>query len=232
MTPVFHNTVPGMATIMLLVSAVVMTSPALADGSCPGRDAPVQITLNTRFDPARLDHTRSRAQIHTMFQDSQSQPTMPVGGGAVGLTVTNAAFGFRTRIELFHRRDGMVCVYLRSVEAHMNQVDTVVYVAREYPKGSCNYDNIYEHEKMHVGVYYFTQRDYAPRVRERLQRLVRGINPQVVRTEAAAREVHTEILNRGVADLLADMEAERKRRNSALDTPENYRREQAKCPSW
>jgi hypothetical protein len=85
---------------------------------------------------------------------------------------------------------------------------------------------------MHVGVYYFTQRDYAPRVRERLQRLVRSINPQVVRTEAAAREVHTEIINRGIADVLADMEAERKRRNGALDTPENYRREQAKCPRW
>ncbi|WP_299438981.1 hypothetical protein [uncultured Rhodospira sp.] len=219
------------ALVLGLSVAVLAVRPAQAI-PCPGEDAPVRVELTTRFDTARVDHSRGRDAINAMFAEQRGKATIPQNGGAVGLTVTRSGFSFSTRTEIFRRRDGALCVYLRGVEAAMNQVDTVVYIAREYPKGSCNYRAIYEHEKMHVGVYYFTQKDYAPRVERELERLVRYVNPRVVRNRAEAREVHVEMINEGVAHVLEDMEAERRRRNAALDTPENYARERAKCPSW
>lgn len=200
--------------------------------SCPVSDRPISVNLTTRFDTARVDHTKRREEIDRLFRETHGRATIPMDGGAVGLTVTRSEFRFNAQTQISPQRDGTYCVYLRSVDAQMNQVNTVVYINRDYPKGSCNYRVTYEHEKMHVGVYYFTQKDYAPRVRHALERLVRGVNPRIARSLEAARSLHAQAINAGIADLLAELEAERKRRNAALDTPDNYARERAKCPTW
>ncbi|MBB4285211.1 hypothetical protein [Roseospira goensis] len=218
--------------LALLPPALVPATPAAA-ARCPGEDRPVQVRLDTRFDTARLDHTRGRDTINRLHQKTlEGEATIPTHGSAVGLTTTRSEFRFNTRTQYYRRSDGRYCVYLRAVEAELNQVDTMVYVSREFPKGSCNYNVTYQHEKKHVGIYYFTQKDYAPRIRAALARLVRNVNPRIVRSPADARTVHAAEINAGIAPLLAEMEAERKRRNALLDTPENYAAERAKCPTW
>jgi hypothetical protein len=216
---------------MLVVVGCLSGVPAMA-ASCPGRDRPVEVTLDTRFDPARVNHSLSRDRIQAMFTQTNGPASIQGNSQAVGLTRTRSEFRFRTRTELYTLGNGQVCVYLRGVEAELNQVDTVIYVAREYPRGGCNYNVIYEHEKIHVGVYYFTQETYAERLRRRITELTQRVNPRVTRTQDAARTLHAQIIEAGVADLLAGLEAERSRQNAALDTPENYARERAKCPTW
>lgn len=215
----------------LVAVGLVSARPAVAT-ACPGQDRPVSVTLETRFEPARVNHSLSRDRIHAMFTQSDGPASIQGNSHAVGLTRTRSEFRFRTSTELYTLRDGRVCAYLRGVEAELNQVDTVIYVAREYPRGGCNYNVIYEHEKIHVGVYYFTQKRYAERLRQRLTTLSRDVNPRVAATQEGARTVHAEMIEAGVADLLAEMEAERIRKNGALDTPENYARERAKCRTW
>jgi hypothetical protein len=215
-----------------LAAGLVLGAASAEAASCPVSDRPVSVDLTTRFDTARVDHTKSREDIDRLFQETHGRATIPMNGGAVGLTVTRSEFRFNARTRISPQRDGTYCVYLRTVEAQMNQVNTVVYINRDYPKGSCNYRVTYEHEKMHVGVYYFTQKDYAPRVKHALERLVRSVNPRAASSLEAARSLHAKAINAGIADLLAELEAERRRRNAALDTPENYARERAKCPTW
>lgn len=217
--------------VLLLLLALGMAGPAGAV-SCPGEDAPVDLTFRSVFDRARLDHTRSAASINAMFEQSKRDATIPRSGGAVGLTTSQSEFRFSTRVQYYQRSDGRYCVYLRSVDAHLNQRNTVIYVARDFPRGSCNFDVVYEHEKQHMRIHYRTLQEYAPRVKRALQSLVQGLNPMVVRTVAEARSHHAWVINDGVKHLLEDMEEEKRRRNAALDTPENYARESAKCPTW
>lgn len=200
--------------------------------ACPGQDRPVEVTLETRFDPARVNHSLSIERINALFRRTQGDATVRGHERAVGLTQTRSEFHFETRTELFQRADGRFCVYLRRVEATLAQVDTTIYVAREYPRGGCNYRVIYEHEKIHVGVYYFTHRDYAARLERLLGSLVRNVNPRVVASQEEARRIHAGMIESGVASLLDSMEAERARKNAALDSPGNYARERAKCPTW
>ncbi len=221
-----------LAGALLGLCVLALAPPPVWAQACPGRDRPVQVTLETRFDPARVNHSLPIERINALYRQTEGDATVRGGERAVGLTRTRSEFRFQTRTEMFQRADGRYCVYLRKVEASLSQVDTTIYVAREYPRDSCNYKVIYEHEKIHVGVYFFTQQDYADRLRTLLGRLVRGVNPRIVANREQARTIHAGAIEGGVAGLLDAMEAERKRKNAALDSPENYARERAKCPAW
>jgi len=218
---------------MLAPTSAPLAAPPPATG-CPGQDSAVIVRFESRFDTARVDHTREKRAIHRLFVQTNGAATRSHGhsGTAVGLTRTQSEFSFNTSTQLYRRSDGMYCVYLREVEAHLNQTNTVVYVSREFPKDSCAYTVTYAHEKKHVGIYYFTQKDFAPRIEATLRRLVANVNPRVVRSREAARGVHVALINDGLAGILAELEAERTRRNAALDSEDNYAREQAKCSSW
>lgn len=207
-------------------------TPQAGAQSCPGRDRPVEVTLDAPFEPARVNHSLPIERIDALFRQTNGDATVRGAERAVGLTRTSSEFRFETRTEAFQRADGRFCVYLRRLDARLAQVDTTIYVAREYPRDSCNYSVIYEHEKIHVGIYYFTHQDYAERLQALLRRLVQGVNPRIVNTRAEARRAHAQAIEAGVAGLLDAMEAERKRKNAALDSPQNYARERAKCPSW
>ncbi|MBB4264730.1 hypothetical protein [Roseospira visakhapatnamensis] len=221
--------VPG--AMLLLALLMAAATPAHA-ASCPGADREVALTFRSVFDRARLDHTKPAATIDAMFTRMRKDASIARRGSAVGLTVTQSEFRFSTQIQYYKRSDGRFCVYLRSVDAHLNLRDTVIYVAREYPRGSCNFDVIYEHEKQHMRIHYRVLKAYAPRVKRTLQALIQHLNPRVVRTLDEARNEHAEVINNGVADLIESMESDRMRFNAALDTPENYARERDKCPSW
>ncbi|KAA5607482.1 hypothetical protein F1188_01580 [Roseospira marina] len=220
---------PGGGSTPLLGTATAAAAP-----TCPGHPQPVEVRFHARFDAARLDHTRGRHTINQMFLKSHGTATPPHGGlgTAVGLTATRSEFRFNTRTQMYRHANGGYCVYLRSVEAHLNQIDTVVYVAREFPKNSCAYDVTYAHEKKHVGIYYFTHKEFAARIETALRRLVLDVNPRLASSREAARTVHATMIEQGLADLLADLDRERTERNAMLDSDESYAREQAKCPSW
>jgi len=222
--------VAGLGAILLLMILGVAT-PADA-ASCHREDAPVELTFRSVFDRARLDHTKSAATINAMFERSQQDASIARKGGAVGLTTSQSEFRFSTQVRYYRRSDGLYCVHLKSVDAHLNQRNTTIYVAREFARGSCNFDVVYEHEKQHMRIHYRTLQEYAPRVKRALQRLVQRLDPRVVRTVAEVRNAYVDTINDGVEPLLEAMEEENRRRNQALDTPENYARESAKCPTW
>jgi len=214
------------------VLATAITAQAFAAESCPGRRAPVDVTFQSDFQRVRLDHTKSAAAIHGLFLKSQKDASVTKGGRAVGLTTSRTEFRVETQTETYRRTDGRYCVYLRSVTAHLDQRDTVIYVAREFPRGSCNFNVIYAHEQQHMRIHYRVLQEYAPKVKRALSVVVERINLLVVRSLGEARSAHVDGINDGVTFLLDAMEKERAARNAALDTAENYANEQAKCPTW
>ncbi|MQX35167.1 hypothetical protein [Roseospira navarrensis] len=225
----------GLGLLMMGLMVVgLLPAPAVA-ASCPGERRPVTVEFSTRFDTASLDHTRRKEYIHGLFIKQNALNRRPHGGAqemAVGLTATQSQFGFNTNVQVYRREGGGYCAYLRSVESYLNQIDTKVYVSRDFPRHSCAYEVTYAHEKKHVGIYYFTQKDFAPRIEARLRDLVSNTAPRVVGSVEEARRVHAREINAGMQPILDALEAERTRRNGMLDTPENYAREQAKCDNW
>ena len=107
-----------------------------------------------------------------------------------------------------------------------------VYIARKYRPGSCNYRSILDHENRHVSVFRNTLVKYAPRVERRLKRFAASLGPVVATSADQAAKILQQKLQRELKPLIREMDREMDFRNAKLDSPQNYRREQARCSQW
>lgn len=81
-----------------------------------------------------------------------SVPARP-GKEVLGLTRGNAIVGFATNSPTFVDRTGRWECSSPQITVTYGLSPITVYVAREFPEGSCAYKEIYEHEMRHVKAY-------------------------------------------------------------------------------
>jgi len=222
----------GMALVVMLATLTVAAPAGAAD--CPFEAPDPTLTFRATLEQARLDHTKTSAEILALSNGLRHHSSTAQPGITVGTTITydQPAVRFEVHIAYTKLRDGRYCTTLRSVDAQFKQPQPIIYVSSEYPKGSCNYNVIYEHEKQHLRIHVRTFRIYAPQIKRALLTLMHGFEPRVVNDPQDALDWYLKRLNEGARPLLDEMEADRVRRNAALDSPENYARENAKCSSW
>ncbi len=146
-------------------------------------------------------------------------------GRPVGLT--QAALRYSVSLEGYEMRRGASrCFWISKVKAKLSFDHMRVYIASDYPKDSCNYRVIRDHENEHVSL----NLKLLPRFRQELER---AIHQQVSRqSQYASREEAMDALKDAIQPTLASLEREQKRSNAAIDTEESYRRTNARCPRW
>ncbi len=214
-----------------LALAVAGGAPAAAE-SCPEDTTPVVVNVRSVFEQARLDHTKSLAAIGRLAQTYPNHVSMPSNMAPIGLMVSAQRYRANATFRVMPRRDGRLCVYVRSIDAELNARDITIYVPREYKRGSCNFEVVYEHEKQHMRILFRTLQAYAPRAERALERLAEDINPIVAASRTEVRDALNTRVLQSLKTVVDAMEAERDRRDRILDSPDNYRREQDKCPTW
>lgn len=155
----------------------------------------------------------------------------PAGNVLLGLTQIADAFTAQYRYSIFALPDGRYCAVLRRVDAVLGNPVMNVYVADEYPPDSCEYKVILAHENTHVRFNLETLRDWLPTVKAALSEAARHKFPAIFRYKPNEDEISQYLLANMQAtfDLMGKDMAER---NATIDTPENYRRENAKCHNW
>ena len=136
------------------------------------------------------------------------------------------------RINALPMARGRFCGYLETVNATVGYDQLTVYVARKYRPGSCQYASIMEHEKTHVLVFRRLLDQYAPRIERRLTTAAHRMPPvDAASPKDAARRLKDK-LRREVQPLFRELNRELDRANARLDTPQNYKNEQARCADW
>jgi hypothetical protein len=106
-----------------------------------------------------------------------------------------------------------------------------VYIAADYPEDSCEYRVTIAHERQHVGFNLAVLREWLPKVRAALTGAARDKFPASFPDTPTNEEVNHILLD-PVAPVFQAMNQDMARRNGSIDTPENYRREIAKCGNW
>lgn len=124
---------------------------------------------------------------------------------------------------------------LRVSGAHIDVVYTkrMIYLARELARGSCQYNIALEHERRHASI------DDTVLARE-LPRLKRAIADAIARIGAVGPVHPTELdderekiaasLQRVMGAEVTRIDSVRRKEQGAIDTPEAYRHEAARCP--
>jgi hypothetical protein len=106
-----------------------------------------------------------------------------------------------------------------------------VYIAGRYPKESCEYRAVLEHEGEHVAA----DREVVKTFAEKMQSALRAgdwptyKNPHPVSSMEAGRAQAAARLEEIIRPLFEELKEQRRQARLALDSDENYRRTQRRC---
>lgn len=151
---------------------------------------------------------------------------------AIGLTYAEISLGLSASTRSLPRPGGGYCVYLEEVNAKFGLERLSVYLGREYPRGSCEFRTILDHENEHVAINLEVVKDYGPRLRQSLENELRRIAPLFAPSvNMGARRAVADLQQR-VQPMMDALKQEQRRRNGAIDTDHNYGALQELCLEW
>ncbi|HVI50436.1 MAG TPA: hypothetical protein VM661_04430 [Candidatus Sulfotelmatobacter sp.] len=158
----------------------------------------------------------------------------PPGWSLQGITITSdqLVVGASWREQRFS--DGHVCLWLNKVTARLGMPEQRVYVAADYPEGSCEYNAILTHERRHVEINLTSLRAHAGAVRRALMDGIRESTPLPLSGPTTDKDLLARRLNTYARPEIQQLQMELKYRNGQIDTPDAYRNEQRQsgCRNW
>jgi hypothetical protein len=150
-----------LATTALVRPAAAEVPAALAR-QCERELAPARMDVRVDTVPVQYDFTRSLAEL------GRAGPPGRPGYVTTGLTVRQLQTQARWADSAFALPDGTGCLR-PSITVTLAFVRHTVYVAREFPPGSCAHRDTLEHERIHVQLNERQAAEAARRLRERLR---------------------------------------------------------------
>jgi hypothetical protein len=192
-------------------------------GSELGTADPI-IEIQELSDPVYV-HTLSKSEISALENEASGRMRE-----AAGLTLVVAGT-VQTYTSKAQAQTGTDCVVFHGIRVvPMRQV--IVYVAREYPLGSCNYKAVKRHEDKHVEIARRLVSEYRPR----LERVVGDLRlqsrgfPTGEDPNASTGKVNSEVVS-AVQGVIDELQAEIMSANRVLDKSDTEKTLGA-CPFW
>ena len=214
-----------------LIMSLGIALPAAAQNTCPPPSSTPSVSLRVKPGTVVVNNGHSRQGLQSQ-RASQAAPRLAKGWAPVGLTATETEFSMNLRVNAIPDGRGRYCGYLDTVNATVGYDRLTVYIARRYRPGSCQYNSIMEHEKLHVLVFRRALERYAPRLERRLETLAARQRPILAASPKQVAALYKERLFRDIQPLIKEMHRQQDSSNAKLDTPANYKREQTRCAEW
>jgi hypothetical protein len=204
---------------------------AMADSCRDAAAGEPTFRFNTNLGQITIHTDLTRDQLQSL-QSRRGGTGIRAGWQPIGLTLADVQLHTQVKVQAVPVGSNRYCGQITSVEATMGIDRIDVYVANRYRPGSCQYESVYEHEMRHVAIFRDAVGRFAPTVRRRLEETARLL-PAVAASSAdeAAKRLQQK-LQREVQPIFKDMNRAIDKANQALDSPENYAREQTRCPNW
>lgn len=210
---------------LLLVLLFYMPAPVWAAVSCNLKAAP-RISVTPVKSQIKYNFTKTKADLNKINVDTIS-PYGPhhktnVSGlmsGSIQLA-SNVSFMQET-----YDSKNQGCLYLKAVNVKIH-IDPTIYIAREFPKSSCMHNAILAHEFKHVEVDRLIVNKYINLIGRALGKEVdrqsQRYGPMKIIRIAEVQEDIKKSIYDVVLDMNDDMNRERRRRQQAVDTLEEY----------
>lgn len=206
----------------------------LASGQvqCNLRKTP-QISVSASDYKVRYDHSKSQRDLEKMDRDTISPYGANIKTHVGGLM--NGEISISQNIRFYQETYpglNVGCLYVDTITVKLD-MKPVIYVSKSYPKGSCMYNSVLEHEKKHVSVDQALVVKYRGPMSEALHQALHqlGHKKGPMRTSSlsqAQRDLQSSI-QAVVRKYSAQLTAERKKRQQDVDSLVEYERVQARC---
>jgi len=202
----------------------LLRAPSSCEGGFP--NAPYDINVKIIFPKPRIDHRHSIAELGRISGLGHNVR-------ALGLMKPDLVIETRPHAQGLPMGDKF-CFWITGFDVSLRYRRVDVFIAREYPVGSCQYKAILEHEGEHVRISRQNLEEFAPRVRRALSSLLipTGQQPAKVVSAAAARRNVKGISDELLQPIYKQMMASLVRAQKDVDSSEEYARVQRKCKNW
>jgi hypothetical protein len=218
------------AYVALALSMLFVEAKAQGTSNCAPYATPVKLNFTT--DNAKTVYSNALnvtgiagiMRRHGMAVAGAHERTLGLTSYELGLALSGDAYAVPTR--------SGYCVYIRSIEANFGYRSMDVHVASEYPPQTCEYKVILDHENQHVAINRNAMKEYAPRVRQALERELAKLKPRFTADAQVSTNRKLEELHEALEPLLQEMETVLAQRNAGIDTNVNYDALGEMCKNW
>jgi len=213
-----HALLPGCA---VLGTALLLAAPLRAD-ECE-RLPPPSVTLQRFVEPVTLNTQYGYRQL-THLGAAVARP----GDQVLGLTRGTAVVRVSTRTPSYTDAARRWECASPQLTLSYGFSPMVVYVAKEFPAGSCAYDEIYRHEQRHVSTYQQHLESIEQELAETLKRRFAGKAPWRGPPGQTAAQLQQELNERWLPYIKHRIERV-DAAQALIDTPEEYARVMNSC---
>lgn len=200
-------------------------TPVLATVECHAKTSP-KINVIPTNSVVKYDFTKTKPQLNSVDVDTVS-PYGPnhktyVSGLMSGSIQVNHQVSFMH--ETYDQLD-QGCLYLKEVEVKVH-IDPTIFIAKEYPQGSCMHNAVLTHERKHVKEDQLIVNKYSNIIGKALAKLVDSQGPafgpyEIARLPFVQQNIQNS-LQKVVTKYNDMMNLERQRRQQAIDSLEEY----------
>lgn len=194
---------------------------------CRPRGGAIDITIETGMPEPQENYSLNEDEINQLREGGPPEDYRHAAGLTVG----------RPRVRYSHsyasaKTRGGVCFWVRTLKVKFFYEYMNVYVSNAYPRVSCEFDLILNHEHRHVE---FEKRAYGDSLEmlrsdlDGLEGLPTPASPAFVASIDEGRRAAKETLGAYFDVLVEDHTRRRKALHATIDTPEAYAREWATC---
>lgn len=189
-------------------------------------DAPFHVDVKIDFPPVTFSHDRSIADLGRISGRGHHLRVLGLMKPTIRLRTIPKAEGMST--------GGKHCFWINGFEIELRYAQVNVYVAREYPEGSCQYNAVYQHEMEHVAVARRNLEIFAPRIRAALESgsVPTAQTPIIVASAADATRDVQAISEENLRPVFRSMVRALRAAQAVVDSPQSYARVFRKCPKW
>jgi len=207
-------------------------APVAARMSCNEYSSNPSINIQIDDRPVRYNTDKSSAQLKGFSIDTISPYGANVHTRISGLTEGKIDFSMQASVEwVSHPVLHTSCLWFKTITVKIRTIPTV-YIASEHLHNKCRYRTTLDHEMKHVEVDRRIAREYAPELKRAVMRQVRDIGvvwPGPTSQIDGIRADMLESINQAVANVVAEMNTQRRDRQQGIDTKREYDRLSKMC---
>jgi hypothetical protein len=218
----------AIAIIAVGLGSARAAQPAAA--TCAPYTKPIVLDFKTQMPAVIYNNNLNVNGIRNLFR----LRGLALGGPhdrALGVTAIDTLLSLAGASTLIPTRGGY-CLYVNTLTARFGWKRMEVFVAADYPRDTCEYRVVLDHENQHAAINRETTLEFAPLVRADLERILREMQPMLVADPNGAADAALQGIQRGLAAISDQHQSTMNKRNAVIDTSHNYDATFALCANW
>jgi hypothetical protein len=219
--------------LFLFVPIFVLTiSPSVfAAPRCPPPAQLARVNITTAQAKVIYKTSRSRSDLERM-QKARSRHQGSGNWRVLGLTLTEFRYSIKTSARLTPIVGGGYCAQPVSFDLTIGFSDFLIYIDRQYRRGSCEFAAIRDHEISHVKLFRSNLSRYMPIIRRQARNAAASVRSVTVTNPKSGAERFQNHMQRYMNPLIKKLNREANKSNARIDTPRSYRNVHMLCDNW